>query len=118
MGRVNEGGSILGFIVVAVLLAGALIGGVYFINRQQDQTRPTAAQPQERPAENKEEEKKSEQTNPSGQSTNPQTTPQAGPTRELPATGPGEVVVSLLMLGSITAVFASYLRSRRAYLSL
>lgn len=120
MERVREGGSILGFIVVAVVLAGVLVGGAYFVNRQKDQARPPVVQqPQgEKPAANREGGQQPNENNIPGQPGVPQTTPQAGVAHELPATGPGEVLVSVLMIGSVAGLFAGYLRSRKAYLSL
>lgn len=121
MGRTKEGGSVLGFVVAAIVLAGLLVGGAYFISGQDTQrSTPVTNKPQEQPKEEKKEGpppaepgKKQEE-----RPQTPATTPQAGMTQELPTTGPREALGSILIIGLVTGLLVSYLRSRRVNLSL
>ncbi|MEO7904902.1 MAG: hypothetical protein ABIR91_03865 [Candidatus Saccharimonadales bacterium] len=45
MGRTNQGGSILSFIIVGVVVAALLVGGVYFVRNYQAMTAEIAAGP-------------------------------------------------------------------------
>ena len=124
MVRTNQGGSVLGFIAIGVVLAGLLVGGVFFVRQQ------TAKQPQPAPE------------NPTSQPTQPepaQTTPSADDKKtetppaeesaatppvstdksvtELPKTGSTETLSAMLALGLLSTVIVSYARSRRLRLS-
>lgn len=120
MRRTKEGGSVLGFVVVAVVLAGLLAGGAYFISRQSSPLpASTTNKPPEQPKEKKEGPPAAEPGNkPEKRVETPESTPQTGMTHELPTTGPRETLGSILVVGLVTGVSVSYLRSRRANLSL
>lgn len=117
MGRTSEGGSVLGFVVVAVVLATLLIGGVYVAGRQDTtQSAPPATKPQEP----KKEEKQTPPppAEPGNKPDQSQAVPQAGVSHELPMTGPTESLGSFLILGLVSGLFVGYIRSRRIHLSL
>jgi LPXTG-motif cell wall-anchored protein len=109
-------GSVLGFIIVGVILVGLLTGGVYFISHQ----KPGVAAPQIRkPATLKPDKKPSSSNQPAAVSKNEDSTPEAAPvTTQLPQTGITETLGTLLGLGALSGVIASYLRSRRQFTSL
>lgn len=113
MGRTNQGGSVLSFVIIGIVLAGLLVGGIYFVNQQTGQpSAPTMKQP-EKPA-NKDDGQNKKQTPPPAEpATKPQPEAGANTTAELPATGPKELIGSLITLGLLSGVITSYLRSRR-----
>lgn len=126
MTRTNQGGSVLGFVVVAVIMAGLLIGGVYAVRQltaapQQGadpskitEERPAGEQPKpEAPkADEKTDESKTESTPPAG--SNPEQH-----ASELPQTGPSESLLgATIMLAVLSGVAVSYARSRRVELAL
>ena len=119
----GEGGSILSFVLVGVILAGLLVGGVYFINWQNAKvSTPTLEQPHEQ----KPQQEEAKQSPPPAEPGNKKpesseasdTAPQAGMAHELPATGPQETLSALLALGLLGGASAEYVRSRRTRLSL
>ncbi|HEU5122263.1 MAG TPA: LPXTG cell wall anchor domain-containing protein [Candidatus Saccharimonadales bacterium] len=122
MGRVNEGGSVVGFVIIGVILAGLLIGGAYFVTtRSAQQPAPSLQQqPQgQKPQEEEQTPAPAEPGNQQPESTQtPESTPQTGMTHELPATGPEDTLVSLIALGLLAGISAGYVRSRQARFSL
>jgi cytoskeletal protein RodZ len=122
MGRTNQGGSILSYIIVGGVLALLLIGGVYFIRQQAaapqpiDQPTPATDQQVREPAP---EQAKPEEAKP--ETSMDQSAPQQAQqpaVNELPQTGPAESIMALLALGSLTAVMIAYMQSRRHLSSL
>ncbi|HEY5695635.1 MAG TPA: hypothetical protein VIQ80_02260 [Candidatus Saccharimonadales bacterium] len=130
MARVNRGGSVLGFIVTAIIMAALLIGSAYTL--RQITTRPTMAQ-QEAPQENKNNPpvaannngnqnpadtgaKNPDDTSVSSGNNTPQQ-PASGAT-QLPHTGPVSLTGSILAVGLLSLTAVAYARSRRPELSL
>lgn len=118
MAQVNRGGSILVFGVVALLLGGLLLGGIYWTKQTTSTTvqpSPPPQKPSEKPSENKPGSSKKEPVVPSPQPPAPHNNPQA---KELPVTGPTETLLTLIVLGSLSAGAVGYWRSRRPAVSL
>lgn len=119
MAGVRQGGSILNFIIVAVVLVGLLAAGIYVV-RQVTQSSPEegiATQTQEEESEGLVEaqspkEEKSEETM--------QELPGIAKSsaEELPRTGSAEVIGGVLAVGMLSLAVAYYLRSRRVELPL
>ena len=125
MERTNQGGSVLSFVIIGVILASVLVGSVYLVNRQTAQPvpRPPVVQEPQKPIDNK------QQTPPPAEPGNDkpnsppnQSAPVAGApsssATELPVTGVTETFGSLIVLGLLSAIVVSYVRSRRPQLSL
>ena len=120
MVRTNQGGSVLGFIIIGVVLALLFIGGAYIIRQQVERSvtsGPIKApeeqkpQPQPQPPQNdKQPDKTPDTTTPL-----PQTPPSPTPStkNELPKTGPAETAGVLLALALLAGASASYVQSRR-----
>ncbi len=89
MRRTGQGGSILGFIIAAVVLTAFLVGGVYLVHTQ---PQPTPA-PTQLPSANSE-------------------------SHQLPQTGPEQTLVTMIVLAVFSGTFVSYVRSRRTLASL
>jgi LPXTG-motif cell wall-anchored protein len=123
MARTNQGGSVLGFVIVGIVLAGLLIGGIYVIKRSSTQPQsppPPAQKPQEpqKPAKDPAPPPNHpRETQPAPQALPSGTPPPAGAT-QLPATGPKEITGTLIVLGLLGAGAAGYLQSRRLQSSL
>jgi len=118
--RTNQGGSVLGFIVIGVAMALLLVGGVYLV-RQQINT-PSSQGPAQTPQPPKPQPEKPQPTKPNqgtvtpDQTTAPTALPQTpppSPSSELPKTGPAETVSVLAALLLLTLAGVSYVRSRR-----
>jgi len=131
MNRVNEGGSVLSFVVIGVVLALLLVSGVYFVRQQMTtraETKPqTTNEPQTPPSDQKSDEPKAEDTNKSATndeqkastgSTTPSEMPRNATSPALPQTGPAESVTAIIAVALLSATFTAYLRSRRDYASL
>ncbi len=114
MERTNQGGSVLSFVIIGVILAGLLIGGVYVVNRQTARPPVSVEQKPQPPA--------NDQTTPQVEPDVGQSQPEAGAvndgTVQLPATGPQEVAGSFIVLGLLGGLAVGYIRSRRPQLSL
>jgi len=116
MVRTNQGGSVLSFIIIAVVLGALFIGGIVFFHGQMihgDASQPPTPQPTASPSANQ----------PTSTPSSPQivTPPVAstGPTAaQLPRTGPEGTAGTLIALTSLTLAVVSYARSRRSQLSL
>jgi outer membrane biosynthesis protein TonB len=138
MVRTNQGGSVLSFVIVGVVLAGLAIGAVYFVHRQtmqpvdpsephpvatQPETpQPEASQPEETTTkpEEKAQEKPAETTRPAQQPQPSQSIPGASTpaTGALPKTGPAETLGVIIALSLLSIATVSYIRSRRLELPL
>lgn len=131
MVRTNQGGSVLGFVIIGGVLALLLIGGVYFARQQSEATSDRGISPT--PAENQPREEQSapnEETPPANENSSTEenagnsqsqneTLPGGGvSTSELPQTGPAETLVAILILAMLAGTSASYVRSRRVLRSL
>lgn len=133
--RTNQGGSILIFTIVAVILAAALVGSVLFIRHKGEvaQTRVPIMGPVTPPTETSKDgatgDKKGEEganntpsqaenknaANPTPQgssATNDSSVGAPSSATELPKTGPADVAGSMLVVGLVTMVLVSYVRSR------
>jgi len=111
MTRTTQGGSLRNFIVVAVLLIGVIVAGVYVLKQQAQQSE---SQPEEGVTVVEEESQPEEQAQapvqelPGGSVT----------TEELPQTGTVENIVAVFAVGIVAAVIVYYFRSRQPELSL
>jgi LPXTG-motif cell wall-anchored protein len=117
MARTNEGGSVLVFVVVGVILAGLLVGGIYLVNRQTPQPKPQTPVVQ-KPQEKEQGPPPAEPGNSQPHPSSDQSEPKNNGSVELPATGSKETIGSLIVLGLLSGAVASYVRSRRPQLSL
>lgn len=119
MVRTNQGGSVLSFVIIGVIMAAILVGGVYVVRQQTLQ--PATETPQEvieePPATTPTEEAEKEAEKPQKEKA-AQQTPQAEEEVELPQTGPAESLVTLIAVALLGFTATSYIRSRRAGLSL
>jgi LPXTG-motif cell wall-anchored protein len=130
MGKVNQGGSALSFVIIGIILVLLLVGGTYFVRQrllvQADNGRQTTDTPQTKPSDKTdtpEESKKEEPTKTpeTSQPVQPDSTAQdtaAPPAANLPQTGPAETLSVILGAAFLTAALAAYMRSRRDYVSL
>ena len=135
--RTNQGGSVLIFTVVAVVMAAALAGAIYIVHQQGDQAQsdapvfegsdvnngtvdaPGADTETETPsnddAAGDTPRDTSDPAAPSLPGSEDGSMPETG-TSELPATGPTETLLGLLVIGLLTFGVVSYRRSRAALL--
>jgi hypothetical protein len=117
-GRTHESGSLATFLVVGLVLAVLVIGGVYTLQKkgQHAPSKPTASPTVAKSP------SKSPQPAPSHKPTPPKpvATPSHGPIAKapngnpLPATGPSDNFVSILMLAGLVGLAIAYVRSRTA----
>lgn len=124
MTRTNQGGSVLSFVIVALVLAGLLIGGAYTIRKlttqsDQAQSPPAPAQQDKTPDTNKSQQGASNASD-QPQATTPQSSTQTQSTSpaRLPQTGPRELIGSIVAVAALSGMAVSYARSRRPELSL
>lgn len=131
----NQGGSLAGFIIVGVLLALVLIGGLYGLNRYNaqraaDEVATETAEQEKGAADdrqrtsNESEEKKTEPAPAQAPAADPgdKATPSSAPaksgsqtattTANLPQTGPADMALTLIALGAVTFAGTHYVRSR------
>ena len=141
MGRTKQGGSVLSFIIIGVLLLGALAGGVYLYrhawapsNQPQTASKPTSPSQASAPAQNNGANNSNGSSQSSNQSTSPNNSSNSSPnssssqpapssaapqsSSRLPTTGPADTLATMLALGVVTAAATAYLQSRRALRSL
>lgn len=122
MVRTNQGGSVLGFIIIGIAMALLLIGGAYFVRQQIDQ--PVSQGPVKTPEQPKPQPQKPEPAKPTPTPTPPHVekptppaslpqTPAPTPSSELPKTGPAETAGVLIAILFLTLASVSYVRSRR-----
>lgn len=112
MTRTRQGGSVRNFIIVAVVLLGLLAVGLYVVRQQ---TTSEELLPEETTViEDDKSEPVTEEVVPESVSA----LPGAETAEQLPQTGPAETISGTIVLGILSLVVASYVRSRRAELSL
>ena len=125
MAQRNQGGSVLGFIVVAVVLAGLLIGGAYVVRQLTTQPQTPSLEPSPAQDDQKNQPKAEEKTTPEA-SKDKSEAPQSqadglgssgSTTTQLPKTGPENLLATVLALGILSGMVVSYARSRRPELS-
>jgi hypothetical protein len=119
--RLNEGGSLGAFLVIGLVLAVLVVGGVYLVSRpaQSPQSTPVATKkpspsksvavskaPQPSPTKSKA---------PSSGSHGPIAKAPPKTAAPLPATGPTEDMVSISMLGILVGFMIAYVRSTREW---
>lgn len=129
----NQGGSLAGFIIVGVLLALVLIGGLYGLNRynaqraadevatETSEQEKNAADDRQRTS-NESEEKRAEPTTTPTADPGDKAAPSSAPaqsgsqtatrTANLPQSGPADTALTLIVLGAVTFAGAHYVRSR------
>ncbi len=127
--RTNQGGSVLSFIIVAVVLLGVVLGGIYLVRRATSSTQTTGDNSQESSNTSPQSPPEAQKTpateaapvappkpnNSQAQTNNSQP---SGSATTLPQTGPAETVSTALTLALITGVVVSYGRSKRQLSSL
>lgn len=117
MVRTKEGGSVLGFIAIGVVLIALFLGGVYFMHQQtrpSETPQPAPEQPiTELPGQTPTPEPGVSQPTQQPQANNP---PSSQP--NLPQTGPRESLSSILIAGMLVGATVYYVRSRRLRASL
>lgn len=128
MVRTDQGGSVLGFVVIGIVMAALLVGGIFAMQQSRITPGPTPApqQPNEQPADQKPAEKPSEEkekpapqpTPQSAQQQAPAQLPSNGPMHEMPQTGPVETMASAIAVLLVSGVLIAYIRSRRQLASL
>lgn len=127
--RTNQGGSVLSFIIVAVVLLGVVLGGIYLVRRATSSTQTAGDNAQESsttsPQSTLEEQKTpatetAPATPPKSDNSQAQTntSQSSGSAATLPQTGPVETISTALTLAVITGVAVSYARSKRQLSSL
>lgn len=136
MKRTNQGGSILGFVIIGAVMALLLVGGAYVVrhtlkpndtdrtpvSRQdtdssQAEKKDTTVAPKDDTKDTPQDVDKDTTPAPS----QPDTTPHhlddtAQDTHTLPTTGPSDALASGVLISSLVGVIAMYVRSRRASL--
>jgi cytoskeletal protein RodZ len=127
MRRMNERGSVVGFIVVGVLLAALAIGGVYALNKYNSSHSTTSstnttsdnsstpadnstATPSPQPAATNSSEPSSGQTQPDQSASTDD--------NKLPQTGPVDTIVAFVAAALLAMCMVAYLRSRHEIASL
>lgn len=126
-GRTNQGGSVLVFAIIGVVLAAAIVGTVYFVRQQGEQVRsdtplfempettpePTAPVDSDEttPEENVEDTPNTVPGRSEAESSNDEIAPDPS---NLPETGPTETAITLLAVGMLAFAAYSYKQSRRA----
>lgn len=115
--RTKEGGSVVTFAVVAVVLAALVIGGIYTVQKSGEKPAPSS-EVAKSPASSSAPTTTSQPTpskTPSPSQAPVKTAPRTG-TAPLPATGPTDNLVHLLMIASLVGVTSAYIQSYRARL--
>jgi cytoskeletal protein RodZ len=115
MGQANQGGSVVGFVIGAVVLAALVVGGAYWVNWQ---SRQTATPPKQDPPKTQPQAPKPEQPKKEEKSTPSQTPPTSTSPAQLPATGSEQAIGASLALGLVTMLIVYYARSRHSRFSL
>jgi type IV secretory pathway VirB10-like protein len=120
----NQRGGVISFVIVALALTGLLAGGLYLSKNQGRVARDTdTSTPQISPVKKDETSKKTEEKTP--EETKPATTTPApttptnrvantGPSEALPVTGPGDVAIITLGLGTLAFTGFRLVQSRRS----
>ncbi len=115
--RTKQGGSVVSYIIVGLILTAGLIGGVYYLKQHGDQVRReqaiAAANQQQQASQS------SDKTSGNGTSGGTATgsgggsTPTSTSTGGMPTTGPESIVIELVGVYMLTASAVSYASSRR-----
>lgn len=124
LNRANEGGSLITFLLIGILLAALVVGGVYTVSRNHvAQPSPKVTQPTKSPSGStvasntsslNPKPKNTSAPKESKASNNTQAPSVKTPSRTpLPATGPSEDIVSIGMLGLLVGTSIAYIRSIR-----
>lgn len=111
--RAHESGSLAIFVIVGLVLAALIVGGVYTIQKKDRQSTP---QPTASPSVVRSPSTSSRPTSPS-QKPQPTRSPSVknpSGNNPLPATGPSDTIVGILMLAGFVGVAIAYVRSRGA----
>ena len=123
--RTNEGGSVVAFAVIAIVLAVLVIGGVYVVQKSNEPkplptkvakspapsvapSKSTSVSPSKTPAPSKK---------PAVSSPPVKNTPKTG-TTPLPVTGPEDNLIQIFMLATLVGTTVAYTQSHRARLAL
>lgn len=114
--RTNQGGSVVNFVIVGIVLTAVVLGAIYFVQqRGEDGSRaPIASSPSPSPdASPSSSPRPSNAPNPGTPSPSPSAVPSTG--RQLPETGPTEdLFVTTTPLAVVVAMTLAYRRSRQA----
>lgn len=122
MVRTNEGGSVLGFVVVGIVILLLLMGGIFTVRQLTSQPAPLAPEPtkttpnETKPQEQAQKPTTNEKTTPNKEqeTSTPQSQLPTAAKPELPKTGPTETFGLMLGLSLVTLAGVSYVRSRQA----
>lgn len=128
MVRTKQGGSVLSFVVVASILVIVLIAGVYMVRHLNSQSETPLGPSTPAPSSSSHQSTSSSSAS-SSQSTAgtsaPQSTPAnnansstGSPASQLPHTGPGGILGTVIALGALSMTVVSYARSRRLEMQL
>lgn len=125
--RSNQRGSVVGFVIVGVVLASAVAGGVYFVNQRDKQApaQPATSVQQPTPAPQSSNEKNSNSstkestgsqstgTSNRTQGSTPTTGVDRGDSSHLPSTGPADQALQLIAFGALAGAGTAFIRSQR-----
>lgn len=124
--RTNQNGSVVTFVIVGVVLAAVVAGGVYLVNQRSKQassSQPTSSQsapvstgePSSRNTEDQSGASSSSSSSNSQTSTSPSTSVTSPSARggRLPTTGPAEDGLRLVFVGILAGIATAYVRSRQ-----
>ncbi len=117
--RTNQGGSVVSFVVVGLVLVAVAIGAIYLVQERSQHTQPTpsptASTTKSPQPTNKDESKDGESKKRQPQSSpQPSRTPSAMRGQEnLPKTGPEEALLSIVASASLVGMTVAYVRSLR-----
>jgi cytoskeletal protein RodZ len=140
MSRTKQGGSVLGFVVIGVVLVLLLVGGVYAARHYWTPGSDVAkvnGPATSQPGDNSNQKQSSNSANntdntpkpaapaqpaapaaPAAPAPTSPTQPAAPAPTKLPTTGPADTLASVLVLGAITAATAAYIQSLRHRITL
>jgi LPXTG-motif cell wall-anchored protein len=119
MAQKNQGGSVLGFIIVAIVMAGLLIGGAYAVRQltSQPQQAVEPSPTEAKDSQKDQQEAKKPAAGESKKSDSPQPQNNASEdtkhAAELPKTGAEGLLGPAIMMGILSGMVVSYVRSRR-----
>lgn len=116
--RADQNGSIVTFVIVGVVLAAVVAGGVYLVNQRGKQTshsQPATSQPAPSSSTPSGSSSRNDsQSQPStSQNSPPSSTGSASTSERLPTTGPAEDGLRLLFVGIFVGIATAYVRSRQ-----
>lgn len=120
--RTNQGGSVINFLIVGVVLAAIALGAIYFANQRgkdavDEPKAPIAVSPSGTASPSASPQAPTPSPNPPKPSTSPtpSTSPFPAPTGALPSTGPtDDLLMASLPLALIVMTTVAYAKSRRA----